>query len=277
MSLDNLIICERTRTDLNNYLQHPTQTLLLTGLPGSGLCSIAVALAKRLAGSDILVLKPTQHDKQKTEIINTDDVAQLEGLVRDKRQSRFVVVMDDIDKTAPGLFEHMLKLVEEPVQNLHYIFTTHNLPRIPQTILSRTATIRVGLPASDECKALYANLPAKQAKQISFAIGRQPSLIVKLLSDSEAMTDRLSRIGLAKDFLQAKGGRRTELIDGINDRQTAIDFVNDVSMLYLAVAENSGTLTARFSQGARLMSDIADCLANNGNTKIQLTNLALNL
>lgn len=277
MNLDKLIICQQARKDLGNYLQHPSQALLLTGPSGAGLRSIAVAMAKRLAGNDVLVLAPMQHDKQKTEIINADDMSQLEGLVRDKRQSPFAIVMDDIDKTAPGLFEHMLKLVEEPVVNLYYIFTTHNLPRIPQTIMSRTAIIRVGLPTREECRELYVSIPAVQAKQIGFAIGRQPALIVKLLSHPDEMTERLSHIGLAKEFLQSDSRRRLEIIDGINDRQVAIEFINDVAMLYLTVAESGQSLSRKFSQNTLLMSDIAERLVRNGSAKIQLIDLALNL
>ena len=116
--LDELIIAPVTRRQLEAYLSSPVHALLLVGVAGLGLGTIARALADRVAGNDVVYLTPTNHNKQKTTIINADDIAGLPTILRDKRDHRLAVVIDDADQTVPGVFERMLKLIEEPVSGV---------------------------------------------------------------------------------------------------------------------------------------------------------------
>ena len=124
-NLEQLVIADSTRRNLVAYLAHPTHALMLVGEEGCGLGAIARCLAHNLAGADIVDIHPTLHNKQKTCIINADDVADLGNYVRDRRRNLLVIIIDGADRTAPGVFERLLKLIEEPVPGVHYIFTPY--------------------------------------------------------------------------------------------------------------------------------------------------------
>lgn len=277
MKVNDLILNTKAVVDLESYLKSPTQTLLLTGPVGVGLGTIARAIASQLAGSSTMVIAPSQHDKQKTFIINADDISSLGGVVRDKRTTNFVIVLDDIDQTSPGLFEHMLKLVEEPVQNLYYIFTTHNLTKIPATILSRAPTIRIPLPPASSCDKLLAGLNERQKQQIKFIAARKPATIVRLTMDEDNLNSTLEQVSQAKNFLQSGIDRRLTIIDEINDRTEAVSLVKNIATIYLAVAQTGRNPSNKFQHDMALLSDTSNRLVANGNAKIQLTNLAINL
>ena len=61
--LDELIIAPVTRRQLEAYLSSPVHALLLVGVAGLGLGTIARALADRAAGNDVVYLTPTNHNK----------------------------------------------------------------------------------------------------------------------------------------------------------------------------------------------------------------------
>ncbi len=158
---------------------------------------------------------PTNHNKQKTTIINADDIAGLPTILRDKRDHRLAVVIDDADQTAPGVFERMLKLIEEPVGGVYFIFTTHRISALPATILSRTGIIRVKAPAAEACRSLLSGVDAQLANQITWLAGNRPALTRRLVESGDQSQPDLISMTRAKQFMQAQRPRRIEQIDTI--------------------------------------------------------------
>lgn len=276
--LDELVLNQRTLTQLQTYLASPTHALMLTGAVGAGLGAIAKALGYQLAHNDVIFLTPTQHNKQKTAIINADDIAGLGQILRDKRSSKLAVIIDDADQTASGVFERMLKLIEEPVRGVHYIFTTHNLSQIPTTILSRSSLIKVGLPSAADCQALYSSLDAKTKAQVKFLAERQPAEIMRLIDSANDLEAKAHVMDLAKRFIAGKLSTRLELIDQIKDKDEGISLCQSVaSLVYLLSSRPNATVSPlTISSELQLLADTVDRLRGNGNLRLQLVNLAVN-
>ena len=277
LDLDELIIAPVTRRQLEAYLSSPVHALLLVGVAGLGLGTIARALAGRVAGNDVVYLTPTNHNKQKTTIINADDIAGLPAILRDKRDHRLAVVIDDADQTAPGVFERMLKLIEEPVSGVYFIFTTHRISALPATILSRTGTIRVKAPTPEACRSLLGGVDAQLANQITWLAGNRPALTRRLMESGDQSQLDLISMARAKQFMQAQRPRRVEQIDMITDRESGLALCAAIARILTVMLAGGGSVeAAAIARRLNLLSETADRLSANGNVRLQLLNLAVN-
>lgn len=277
-SLDDLVLHDDTRSKLNDYLSRPSHALMLTGPTGCGLGTIAKTLANQIAGANTMFIEPTQHNKQKTVIINADDIAELSTVVRDRRgDSSLAVVIDGADQTSVGVFERMLKLIEEPVAGVYYIFTAHSLDNIPATIMSRSSLIKVELPTSKQCLGLYRGCDATKAAQIKFIADRRPAQIIRLLTGSDGDFEQQSTlVSLAKEFLQGSVSRRLEIVNEITEREVGVQYCNNLSKLLRVTSANKVANPHQLSIRLELIDKTATNLSATGNVKIQLINLALN-
>ena len=277
LDLDELIISPVTRRQLEAYLSSPVHALLLVGVAGLGLGAIARALADRVAGNDVVYLTPTNHNKQKTTIINADDIAGLPTILRDKRDHRLAVVIDDADQTVPGVFERMLKLIEEPVSGVYFIFTTHRISALPATILSRTGIIRVKAPAAEACRRLLDGVDAQLANQISWLAGNRPALTRRLVESGDQSQLDIASMTRAKQFMQAQRPRRIEQIDVIADRESGLALCAAIARILTVMLVGGGPVeAATIARRLDLLSETADRLSANGNVRLQLLNLAVN-
>ena len=277
LDLDELIISPVTRRQLEAYLSSPVHALLLVGVAGLGLGTIARALADRVAGNNVVYLMPTNHNKQKTTIINVDDIAGLPTILRDKRDHRLAVVIDDADQTAPGVFERMLKLIEEPVSGVYFIFTTHRIAALPATILSRTGIIRVKAPAAEACRSLLSGVDAQLANQITWLAGNRPALTRRLVESGDQSQLDLISMTRAKQFMQAQRPHRIEQIDTIIDRESGLALCAAVARILTVMLAGGGSIEATtIARRLDLLSETADRLSANGNVRLQLLNLAVN-
>ena len=276
-SIEQLILHPRTRTQLEQFLTHPTHALMLTGPMGVGLGTIARTMGHQLAGANVIYVAPTLHNKQKTTIINADDIAELGSIVRNHRDNALVVIIDGADCAVSGVFERMLKLIEEPVPRVYYIFTAHSLQNIPATIMSRSALIKVLLPTEADCAVLYSELDSTVASQVKFMANRRPALIKRLTSDDNFFESESSSMQIAKEFMQNAVSRRMEIIDALPDKESATSLCHDLAQLVISLA-SAGRLkdSQKVASQLLLLSETADRLTNNGNLRLQLTNLAIN-
>ena len=276
-SIEQLILHPRTRTQLEQFLTHPTHALMLTGPMGVGLGTIARTIGHQLAGANVIYVAPTLHNKQKTTIINADDIAELGSIVRNHRDNVLVIIIDGADCAVSGVFERMLKLIEEPVPKVYYIFTAHSLQNIPATIMSRSALIKALLPTEADCAVLYSELDSTVASQVKFMANRRPALIKRLTSDDNFFASESSSMQIAKEFMQNTVSRRMEIIDALPDKESATSLCHDLAQLVISLA-SAGRLknSQKVASQLLLLSETADRLTNNGNLRLQLTNLAIN-
>lgn len=275
-TIDELILNQATERQLTEYLAQPTHALMLTGPVGVGLGTIARTLAHQLAGADMVYLTPTQHKQQKTSIINSDDIAGIIPILRDRRANNLAIVVDGADQTAAGVFERMLKLIEEPVPGVYYIFTAHSLSVIPMTILSRSSLIKIIPPEPEQCVALYQGMDAKTASQVKFVADRLPAMIERLASDAEQLAACVTNMTAAKDFLQGRVADRLALIDTVADKESALRLCRSLTDLLLRVSERGVARKSILAKRLQLLEATATNLAANGNVRIQLIDLAVN-
>lgn len=276
-SLDKLIIEPTTEQALENYLAQPAHSLMLVGASGVGLGTIAQTLGHTIAGGSTIFLTPTTHKQQKTSIINADDIADLIRITRDKRDEPLAIVINDADKTAPGVFERLLKLIEEPVPNICYIITTHNLSTIPATIMSRSNVIRLKLPNESQCASLLSRLDTRKRTQIEFLAPNQPAEIRRLIDDEAYFGDMAATVRDARSLLTGNLAARLELISDVKDRNEALKLCQNIARLITLTMRRDSQNAAKWVQRLNIVNKTADSLALNANLRLELLNLALAL
>ncbi|MCL2037978.1 AAA family ATPase [Candidatus Saccharibacteria bacterium] len=287
MNFADLILHSTSRQQLENYLKRPAHALLLAGENGVGLGTIAKTLAKEIAGTSVAFIGPTFHDKQKTRIINADDMRDLFELTRARRVNNFVILIDDADLSAAGVFERILKLLEEPIANVFYILTSHQPGRLPATIRSRTQTIEILPPLESSLEKLFEKEKDMKPKptvaklnQIKFLGNRRPAEITRLLTDEEYFRNRASVMNIAKNLVQGSPIDRLKIVADISAgkdaRNAAIELAKNISKLLLLTTPRNKNQKAA-AKNLETVSTAIDNLHQNGNVRAQLTHLALNI
>lgn len=274
MKLDDLVLNPTTRSFLDSYVAHPKQGVLLSGTKGSGLCTTAKALASSITthSSNIMFVGP---DEKGT--ISIERVRALYVETRSIRSEHFAVVIDDVESMSHDAQNSFLKLLEEPVDNVHFILTAHEPQMLLATILSRVQTIEIGKisrAASESLLRAHHVTAATALQQMLFIASGRPAELVRLADDKEHFETEAKLVRLARDFLTASSYERLVLISQISGREEAREFVETIANVLKFTSERDPE--AAKHTPASTLETVATRLAANGHVRTQLMYLALN-
>jgi hypothetical protein len=105
---------------------------------------------------------------------------------------------------------------------------------------------------------------------------RKPAEIVRLLSDEEYFRAASLSMKTAKDFVQGEPAQRLEIIAGVTTREAAVNLAKNVAKLLSLTAVRAKNVKLA-ADNLNVISEVIDNLVQNGNTRAQLTYLALNI
>lgn len=273
--LDDLFVEPATRGFLKAYLNKPSHALLLEGKKGSGLGTLAVALAETLTihATDYVVVAPD--DKS---IISIETVRSLYTETRGAVKSNQVIVIDDIDAMSTDAEHAFLKLLEEPPKNTLFVATTSDSERLLATIHSRFQRINVQSISAADSKTLAEQSGANDAtklRQILFLAEGRPAEIVRLATDQEYFEQASKTIRDARSFLTASTYDRLVLAQRYSDRASALYFVRMLAGVVKFSVEKNYSST--YGTVAEAIETCFKRLTHNGHVKTQLLHLALAL
>ena len=218
--MDKLSLHSATKKLLTAYLKDPTHALCLSGEVGAGLGSLAFTLAADLAGSESLVtvIAPEK------DLISIERVRGLYEQTRSVQQGKRCIIIDDADTMSRDAQNALLKLLEEPARNVHFILTTHQPSHLLATIRSRTQIITVlSLGEQDSLKLLepHGLDETKQRQALFLALGR-PAELIRLAENPTYFDDQATIITDARMFLQGSTYDRLVTIKKYSDRSGAL-------------------------------------------------------
>lgn len=280
MNIKNLIISPKAKLQIKRYLDNPSHALLLNGVKGTGTGTIARFLAQEIAGPSVLTIQPKIHNKQKTETINIQDIREIYELGGKRRKDKLVIIIDEIDRMTNDAPQAILKLLEEPSDNMLFILTTHDMSAIAGTILSRVQCITIPALDSSYCKTLFEQSPTKltidKTKKILFMADGLPAEIYRLSQDEMYFRDMVNVMEMSKKFLTSDTIERLKTVTVIKNQAEAIRFIETLAKMvtFNVQDQKSAQLVAT---KMKILSEVIDNIKQNGNLKIQLTYLALNL
>ncbi len=141
---------------LDNYYQRFPHTLLFYGIKGIGKFTTAMFLIEK-------IYKNKRNKEQFVFTINTDEnkpamiddirssINQI-SLTNSSSNQRSFMIIDNADNLNFNSFNALLKTLEEPPKNTVILIISHDIPKIPKTIISRCTTIKFNCLKKQEVK-----------------------------------------------------------------------------------------------------------------------------
>ena len=270
--MNDLIINPKTKRNIDYYLNNPTHAVLFHGQNGLGVDTIALDTARKLAGNQILLIKPDEKGKIGVDIVRKDILK----LVSNRQNERFAVVINDADTMTIDAQDTLLKVLEEPVNNVHFILSAHNKAKLLPTMRSRTQMIEV-LPVSpDKTADILKNIKitVDKRQKITFLATGKPAETFRLVNEEEYYRNMAVVAEYAKKFISGKTLDRLKIVSVIKKRDEAKTFVQTIANLLLFLTNKREI--PNMAEKLDVVSSVADNLRQNGNIRAQMTYLATN-
>lgn len=272
------VLHPRTQVQLELYRAQPAHALLLSGPGGSGKYFVAQELARQL-DLPTHIVEPAE-DKAG---ISIEQVRQLYQVTRSG--SALLVIIKDAHSLSSEAQNALLKLLEEPPRQTHFILTVDQEQLLLPTIRSRCQEITILPPDSRQLSTLHqaaSAIDAATLDRLTHTTLRLPGKLTQLLKDELARAAHLELVEQAKQFYSAdRYQRQLMLLEHNFDRAWAEQLTNILTIIVQTVIKQSAgskPQLQRLAQQARLLELTADRISNKqGNPKIHLTKLALEL
>lgn len=219
-------------------------------------------------GAGVIKIEPTVHEKQKTRQINVDDVAFLERVCRNRQAGRQVFVLSETERMGAQAQNKFLKLLEEPIESVAFVFVTEDAGNLLSTVKSRAQIFRVREISDEESERLVQGVDAMKKRQILFLAKGLPREIKKLVGDEGYFAERKVLIDVAKVMISGTGYEKMCEIQKLKDeRERAIEVVG------LAIVMAKATVTGGDArQIARLeeLSEVHEGLVAGMNVRLAM-------
>lgn len=272
--MKDLTLAPGVRHQLEQAIQKQPQVLIVHGMLGVGLYTIATSLARAATKKhSIITLEP--NDKG---VIKIDAVRGLYDHARVKHQDKLVIIIDDADAMQIPAQNALLKLLEETPERVFFILTTHHIEQLLPTIRSRAQEIDVvPVSASESIKILKvgATDSAAQAQLLFLANGR-PAEMVRLMSDADYLAKRAQDMRAAKDFLsKSLYDKLVFAYTAATERETALVLLKDaINIVGVTLKKQPTEPLAKLLQK---LLQTEEALHNDAHVRTQLLHLAVTL
>jgi hypothetical protein len=195
--MDELALHPQTNAQLQQFLQQPSHALLLRGVEGMGKRHIALALIRNMlripSGSDVLgypYLKVVVPEKDKLSI-GIEAIRELQHFASLKlpgaADTQRIIFIPEAHTITGEAQNALLKLLEEPPQNTHFVLTANSEQSLLPTIRSRVQSLAVHRPPRETLVQLFTSQghDAKDIQQAFFMSGGLPGLMSALLNEED--------------------------------------------------------------------------------------------
>ena len=134
----NFVSQQESLNELNKLCKANRHSVLLEGVTGCGKTYLAKQYSNMLGIPDFQIVDPTVQAIR--EAIDTCSML----------ESKVVLCIENLDKGVPAASYTLLKFLEEPTDNAYIVVTCRNINKVPDTIVSRSATISVSPPLKQD-------------------------------------------------------------------------------------------------------------------------------
>jgi DNA polymerase-3 subunit delta' len=129
------------------------------------------------------------------------EIAELAGMTPHRGVAR-VVVMSPAESLYPNAANALLKILEEPPANMHFLLVSHEPHRLPKTILSRCFRLPVATPTAELTREWLRGKVGKRG-DLALAMGAYAPLAAAALAQEEDFWER--RQALLNELWQEQG------------------------------------------------------------------------
>lgn len=277
--LSELVLHPRTAKQLTQITHNLPHALIIGGSIGVGVAQAAKAIAQAVGSPEFVVLPKK---KSNTEfVVDMDegstvigDIRLLYVQTRTKQPGKQVYIIDTGRKSMTvGAQNALLKLLEEPRNDVHFIIATHSVDQLLPTIASRCQQLTLrditGEQTAEYIKELGVT-DVTMSRRLAFVGRGRPALIKRLATDKELYDARVTIMSDAKVIL---AGNHYEKIIALQkyreSRSDSLTLLGD--MIYQL------QIVLKSNPDRRLVADIegylksSDRINAGGNVRLQLT------
>lgn len=275
-----LIINPRLRNTIDHFTNDISHAILLTGPSGAGKNSLLYFVAKELASkttnSKVFHIAPLE-DKR---TIGIDQIKDIKKMLRTKDSANRIFVIPDADIMTVEAQNSLLKILEEPPQNVIFLFSSARPQKMLITVRSRVITWKYLKPTTAQVEELatsYKLTSAEIAKYSSISRGRMGVLASLLKGDAKHVI--LQNIELAKDILGEPPKDRLTRVDALLKDTSKLEQLLDAMILICEAAMNGsvkkGVNYNQWLHRIKVLTDTLDKLEKHILPKLLLTKLFL--
>lgn len=275
----SLLYSTHTKQAIEKLHTHLPQSLLLEGLAGVGLYTIA----RHLGGQQVVtVVQPTDADgnvdMSAKGIIRLPQIHQLQSLARGKSTNKQVFIIDNADQMNHTAQNALLKILEEPNSSVHFILTSHAPDKLLGTILSRVQRITI-TPLNQDDSRFFINSQGvkddRKIQQLLFIAGGRPAELSRLIANETYFTQAAGLVGDARQLISGSPADKLRVAMAYqSDKARALELLEtarSISMFSLQRTPSRELITLTGK-----LATAYDRIAANGNVRLQLTNFVLN-
>jgi len=274
----------QSKTLLDALMVDPPQALIVTGNNGTGTLDVARYISAALGSpEEIIVPKKKSKDGKKFDVdikngrVITEDIRALYDSVRARQPTPRVFIIRSADRMMPNAQHALLKLLEEPGTNVHFILETYDIARLFPTIRSRAQTLHI-LPLTHEQTQQYIDqlgvTDATKRAQLAFIADGLPVELERLVNDEAYFAERAQCMSDARTFLQADSYDKLRIIQKYqSNREQALQLV-DSALQITRRSLSAKPQTALVGQLEGLLA-LKEQINSNYNIRLQMTHFVL--
>jgi replication-associated recombination protein RarA len=289
--MDQLILHDTTKLQLDQFIASPSHAVLLTGPDGLGKTAVAEAMATAILGLQADKLSSHPHYLSISPdgtSISIEVIRQLQKFLQLKtigdQPFRRVIIIEYAHALTTEAQNAYLKLLEEPPADTLMILTANTPRALLPTIMSRVQQIAIHVPTEEQLRPLLvqSHKDAAAQRQAYFLSGGLPGLLSALLSDDETHP-LLESVTEAKALLQKQPFERLATVDGLSkQRETALNVVKALERIAgagmgAASAQQDQRKIRQWHTIRKAAHSARQALERSANTKLVLSNLMLHL
>ena len=266
------ILAHRDRTPLHQLTDRLPQALIINaerGLDGTG----AAEYLATLTPSEIIRLQPLE---TKT-TITTEQVRTMIAMLRTHATVRRIIVIDPADHMSEAAQNALLKSLEEPNANTHFLLVAENEQRLLATIRSRcqVLTLHRTSQAQDETLLDATSLTASERRQILFLAAGRPLFIRQLARTPKLLSEYQAIATDAKCILSTPGSYEAlrTLPSYFTDRTKALQLI-DILLTMMAFQMKTQPSPSHQPLLDRIIT-AETRLRHNGNVRLALINIVV--
>lgn len=290
--MNDLLLHESTRAQLNQFAVQPSHVVALLAPTGAGKRTIALHLAARLLNNTLEKLQNYPYfriytpEKSTISIEAVRDITSFTKLkTTGKNPIRRVVVIENAEAMTVEAQNALLKTLEEPPEDTVFILTVTDISCLLSTVQSRLQTVSV--LQTDQTKTinyfLTKGYDQNSVQQYYFMSSGLPGLMHALLSENQDHP-LVQSIQKAKTILKSDCFERLVAIEEIVKNKQAEAIVSAIctisrSAMYIeAERENSKeAVIKRWAKILQAAEEAKQLLTQNTQSKLVLTSLFLHI
>lgn len=253
----------------------PKQTVLLTGPPNVGKLQAAEWLAEQIVGPRwrTQALMIDQSDKGTIAIDSIHEIRHFTQYKSAGSEDRVVVIINNAHTMGHEAQNSLLKLLEEPPEDLYIVLLSWQPNKLLPTIRSRLVAIDIQPPTFSQIIEEFSDQDEAQLKRLYLMTDGSPNLIKEILENHEH--DYAENIKKAKTLIGQSVYERLLTVDALaKDKPAAEELLQGATIVLSSALNHSaqqGQSVKALLPKLEAILQARTALRKNHNTKLTLT------